>query len=98
MCAAGWDNATVSKLSKLAKTVLSNFKQSFELSNIDTAIKLHREAILCRPRPHPQRLASLDSLAAAMYTRYCRTEEIPNLDEAISLLREAVESCLEPCA
>jgi hypothetical protein len=93
--AAGWDNSEseVSELSELAKTTLANFNQSAQLSSLDTAVMLYRNALLLRPNPHPKQLVSLGGLAAALYAWFCRTDDISNLDEAISVLYGAVETC-----
>jgi hypothetical protein len=93
--AAGWDNSEseVSELSELAKTTLANFNQSAQLSSLDTAVMLYRNALLLRPNPHPKQLVSLGGLAAALYAQFRRTDDMSSLDEAISVLYGAVETC-----
>ena len=84
------------KLGQLAKTIFTSFKQSAQLSSLDTVVALaNREALLLRPGPHPKRLQSLGGLAIALYARFCRTDDITNLDEAIATLCEAIATCPE---
>jgi hypothetical protein len=81
-------------LSELADTVLANFNQSAQLSSLNTAVMVQREALLLRPIPHGLRTASLRGLAATLYARFRRTDDISNIDEVILLLNEAVECAL----
>jgi len=89
----GPDDSDASGLSELAKTILADFDQSAQLSSLDTAIMLYKEALLDRHNPHPERAVPLLGLCAALYARFRRTGDMPNLDEAISLLRKALEAC-----
>jgi tetratricopeptide (TPR) repeat protein len=90
------DNSDVSEIERLAKAALANFNQSAKLPSLDMAVTLHRKALLLRPSPHPNRLASLSGQAAALLARSRRTGHLPNIDEAISLLREAIQMCPNP--
>ncbi|KIM82633.1 hypothetical protein PILCRDRAFT_70495, partial [Piloderma croceum F 1598] len=76
---------------------LTNQSQDLDqgIQILEAVITLHREALLRRPSPHPNRVVSLDGLSAALYALFRRTDDIPCLDEAISLLQEAVEACPE---
>jgi len=84
------DNSEISKLSKLAKDALANFNQSTQLSGLDTAVCLHREALCLCHNQHPECIVSVGSLAAALYAWFHCTDDILNIDEAISLLSEVV--------
>ncbi|KIM75667.1 hypothetical protein PILCRDRAFT_78642, partial [Piloderma croceum F 1598] len=90
-----YSSMAASDLSELAKTILAGFDQSAQLSSLDTAIMLHREALIRRPSPHPKQAVSLAGLCATLYVRFHYTGDRPNLDEVISLLREAIEACPE---
>jgi hypothetical protein len=89
----GWDDSEASEMSKLAREALADFNQSVQISSLDKALSLHRDALCLRPNPHPKRVVSLGNVAAALYARFRRTDDMENLDEAISVLRSAVEAC-----
>ncbi|KIM74613.1 hypothetical protein PILCRDRAFT_14277 [Piloderma croceum F 1598] len=93
-----YDSRLTSELSDLAKSILTNFNQAPQLSNLDTVAMLHREALLLRHSPHQQRPLSLRGLATTLYTRFRRTDDRRNLNEAISLLREAAQASFESSA
>jgi len=83
--------AQESYLVKSIADVQTRTRQSFEISNLDTAISLLREAILLQPEHDVKRSASLSSLAVALLTRFNTTSQLQDLDEAISLFNEALE-------
>ena len=74
---------------ELAKSVLTECKQSVRLEDLDTAIMLFREALLQRPDSHPVRAYALRNLGMSLVTRFDHPGRTEDLDEAISLVRES---------
>lgn len=79
-----------SEMTDLALATLTQFHQSAQVSSIQTAILLHRDALLLRPAPHIYRRDSLHMLADALVARFYHTGIIQDLDEAILLRQEAL--------
>lgn len=79
-----------SEIAALASSTLAQFHQSTQISSLDTAVSLHREALILRTKPHIERSQSLSSLAIALSLRFYQTSLLEDLDEAISLGHEAL--------
>ncbi|THH15951.1 hypothetical protein EW146_g4607 [Bondarzewia mesenterica] len=75
----------------LANSLLIECKQAGQLSALENAIYLFREALALRPAPHPHRSESLNLLATALMTRFNWTRQIADLDEVIKLYNEILE-------
>lgn len=75
--------------------IQAGVRQSFEISKLDTAVSLLRDALILQPRLDAQRSASLSGLAMALMTRFTLTSRLQDLDEAILLFSEALELPLE---
>ena len=73
----------------LAHTRLTRFLRSTQISSLDTAVSLHRDALVLRPENHLKRSASLNCLASALVARFHHAQELRDLDEGILLHHEA---------
>jgi hypothetical protein len=73
-----------------ANIVLNEFHQAAQISSLNTAISIHRDALRLRGGAHIQRSASLNGLALALHARYYRRGQPQDQDEAISLLQESL--------
>jgi hypothetical protein len=67
-------------------------KESTQLSDLETAVNLFREALVQRPAPHPLRTDSRNDLSRALVVRNWETGQIEDLDEAIMGYLEAIKS------
>jgi tetratricopeptide (TPR) repeat protein len=77
-------------MTEIALNGISEFQQAMQLSSIESAVQLHREALLLRPTPNPQQYLSLLGLAGALIMQCYCTEKLQHLDEAIALLQEVL--------
>ncbi|KAF8968449.1 hypothetical protein BDZ97DRAFT_2072848 [Flammula alnicola] len=68
----------------------TRFGQQGAANDLDEAISLHREALVLRPAPHPDRSQSLNNVGTILRTRFEQRGASNDLDEAISLHREAL--------
>jgi tetratricopeptide (TPR) repeat protein len=57
---------------------------------LEESIALHREALVFRPAPHPDRSQSLNNLAAVLWTQFEQKGRPGDLEESIALNREAL--------
>jgi hypothetical protein len=73
----------------LAHTRLTRFLRSAKISSLDTAVSLHRNALVLRPKNHLKRSASQNSLALALVARFHHAQELRDIDEGILLYHEA---------
>ena len=71
---------------EFAKSMLIECKESVRLDDLDTAIRLFREALLQRPASHPMRMYALHNLAMGLVTRFNLLGRMEDLDEAIALV------------
>lgn len=62
-----------------------------DTSDIDESTSFFRQALELRPRPHPDRLQSLNSLVSALKTRSQHIGNIGDLDKGISCIRQTLE-------
>ncbi|KAF8966660.1 tetratricopeptide repeat-containing protein [Flammula alnicola] len=83
-------DAQGSILTCVAYALQIRFGQRGASNDFDEAISLHREALVLRPAPHPNRSASLNNLAIALQTHFGQWGASNDLDEAISLNRDAL--------
>jgi hypothetical protein len=74
----------------LADSILSQFHEAAQISDLNTAIMLYQNALHHLPAAHVQRSAFLDGLASAFVVKFHRTDQVQDLHEAISLLRQAL--------
>ncbi|KAJ7923605.1 hypothetical protein B0H13DRAFT_2266978 [Mycena leptocephala] len=79
-----------SDLSNLAIAVHERFQHRGNSSDIEEAIKLHRESLALLPPPHPHRGMSLNNLAIALYHQAQQRGHSPDIDEAIQMQREGL--------
>jgi hypothetical protein len=82
-------------MSELTTATLADFNHSTQRSSLDTAFRLHGDALDLWPPPQPDRIFFLDCPAAALYASYLRIDATTLLNEAISLLFEAIGACHE---
>jgi hypothetical protein len=73
----------------LTHTRLTRFLRSAQMSSLDTAVSLHRDALVLRPENHFKWSASLNGLALALVARFHHTQELRDIDEGILLYHEA---------
>ncbi|KAI0042252.1 TPR-like protein [Auriscalpium vulgare] len=77
-------------LTNFAVDLITHFEQLGELSDLQEAITLHRQALSLRPVGHSDRSLSLSNLANALGTYFEQLGKLPDLEEAILLHREAL--------
>jgi hypothetical protein len=70
-------------LYNLANSILTECREDAQLSDLETAIYLFREALVQRPAPHPLRSDSLKDLSRALVVRFWRMGRCQDLDDAI---------------
>lgn len=75
---------------ELARSTLRDFHQAGNMSTLEIAISLYRDALNRRPVPSIERFSILAQLAFALYSRFYRSEQPQDLDEATALYREAL--------
>ncbi|KAJ7090449.1 hypothetical protein C8R44DRAFT_891900 [Mycena epipterygia] len=66
----------------------SAFHEHMDLSALDRAVALHRDALSLREGTHPQRCQSLNELSRILLTRFRITSRSADLEEAILLQRQ----------
>jgi len=76
-------------LFNLALCIEMRYDRDKTSSDLDEAVRLHREALVLRPEGHPNRSEGLAGLATAL----CVRSKIADLDEAIDLHRAALDLC-----
>ena len=77
-------------LSNLASALVTRFQWKGQLSDIDEAVEIHREALTLTPVSRPDRSMSLGNLAEALTTRYEKNSQLADLEDAIECRREAL--------
>jgi len=85
------DDQESTTMTVLAKSTLTQFHQSVQVSSLDKAVSLLRNALLLQPGLHVKRPATLNRLAMVLFARFNRTSQLEDLDEAILLYHEALE-------
>ena len=73
---------------EIAKSMLTECKQSAPLEDLERAILLFREALHQHPDSHPMHPYSLDNLTMGLLTRFDHLGRTEDVDEAISLVYE----------
>jgi hypothetical protein len=73
---------------EIAKSMLTECKQSAPLEDLDRAILLFREALLQCPNSYPMRPYALNNLVMGLLTRFDHLGRTEDIDEAISLANE----------
>lgn len=73
-----------------ANATLTQFSQYAQISSLDTAVSLHREALDLQGGSHADRPFFLGGLAKSLVMRFYRTNQLHDLDEAILLYHEAI--------
>jgi tetratricopeptide (TPR) repeat protein len=74
----------------LATSLYERYKEAGDITLLDEAIKLEREALALRPPGDPYRVNICDSLGTSLQARYKHAGDIVLLDEAIELGREGL--------
>jgi len=75
-------------MTEIALGALSEFWQSAQLSSIESAVHLYREAIILRPPPNPKQSITLFGLAEVLIIRFYHKDMLQDLDEVILLLQD----------
>jgi tetratricopeptide (TPR) repeat protein len=75
---------------KRSRSLWRRYQAEGQITLIDEAIVLERQALALRPPGHPKRAASCGNLAVALKTRYKHSGDAALLEEAIALEREAL--------
>ncbi|OCB87685.1 hypothetical protein A7U60_g5211 [Sanghuangporus baumii] len=78
-------------LRRLAFFVSTRYSRGGEVSDLETAILLSRDALEFCPEGHPDRSLLYYNLASFLLTRFNHSRRMEDLDEAISLHRTALE-------
>jgi tetratricopeptide (TPR) repeat protein len=79
-----------SSCADLAISLFTSFEQHGDVTLLDEALDLQREALHLRPEEHPDHASSCASLATLLFTRFHRTKDMTLLDEALDLQRQAL--------
>jgi hypothetical protein len=83
-------NQEAAEMVNFANSLVRNFEQTGQLSDLETSISLYRELLVRVPAQNRHWLASLNNLGAALLNRFERTGTIQDLEEAIVLHREVL--------
>jgi tetratricopeptide (TPR) repeat protein len=67
------------------------FHQVGRMSDLESALKFYREALVLCPRDHPRRLICLQMISHTLLVRYRLTGALLDVNEVISLREEAFE-------
>jgi hypothetical protein len=81
---------------QLAHSVLKIFLEETNISSLNTAVALHRHALIIQTSRSLDRSASFAGLASALYSRFYQTGQTEDLDEAISSYRDSVTNTSHP--
>ncbi|RYP48549.1 hypothetical protein DL768_005588 [Monosporascus sp. mg162] len=86
------DEGVVTRLDNLGNQLESRYERTGEITDLEEAIGVAREAVESTPHDHPDQAGRLSNLGTKLGRRYERTGETANLEEAIEVARQAVES------
>jgi CHAT domain-containing protein len=73
----------------------TQFEQRGEISDLEEALTLERNALELLPQGHPDRARSLDNLARYLHARFHQLRTLSDLEEALALQRNVLEVLLQ---
>ena len=75
----------------LADILYTRFEELGQMSDLEEALSLYRDALELRPQGHPDRALSLGNIANCIQARASRLGALADLDEALALYRDTLE-------